>query len=255
MTPAGDMRLLRVAGRDVYAYDVLPSTNDEAAARARAGAAEGSAVWALRQTAGRGRRGREWRSDDGNLFVSTIFRPQVAPARAAELSFAAALAVADALETPAFGGLRPQLKWPNDVLLGGGKVAGILLESELADDGGVAWVVVGVGVNLAVAPGDVERPAAALPAAVDRETALEALLSALDRRCRQWRTGGFAAIRNDWLEKAVGLEQPIIVRLAKETLHGVFRGLDSDGVLLLDVGDGLPPRRIAAGDVFFEGEA
>jgi BirA family transcriptional regulator, biotin operon repressor / biotin---[acetyl-CoA-carboxylase] ligase len=249
---------VRIAGRDVVAFDVLPSTNDEAARLGRAGAPEGTVVWALRQTRGRGRRGRDWVSTAGNLFVSVLFRPQVGPARAAELSFVTALAVAeavDALNLQAAPGTAPVVcKWPNDVLLDGGKVAGILLESEANPQGG-AWVVSGIGVNLSDHPLNVERRAASLPHAVKPEAALEALLPALDRRYTQWRAEGFAPIRTAWLQKAVGVGKMIAVRLAHETVEGIFHGLDSDGVLLLDVGQGLPLRRITAGDVFFAGEA
>lgn len=246
---------VRIAGRDVAAYDVLPSTNDEAARLARSGAPEGTVVWALRQTAGRGRRGRSWTSAEGNLFVSIILRPQAPPARAAELSFVAAVAAAEAVDALNRGGSPAMCKWPNDVLLSGGKIAGILLESEAGEGGSVAWVVVGLGVNLAGCPLDVERPAAALPMAAAPSAALEILLPAFDRACALWRNEGFAPIRAQWLARAVGLGQPISVRLAHETIDGVFHGLDSDGVLLLDVGRGNSLRRITAGDVFFAGEA
>lgn len=246
---------VRLAGRDVLAFDVLPSTNDEAARLARAGAPEGTVVWALRQTAGRGRRGRSWTSAEGNLFVSLILRPQAPPARAAELSFVAALAVAEAVDALNPDGPAALCKWPNDVLLAGGKIAGILLESEAGEGGEAAWVVVGVGVNLAGCPTDVERPAAALPTAKAPSAALEILLPAFDRLVGQWRDEGFAPIRDAWLARAAGLGAPISVRLTHETIEGVFHGLDSDGVLLLDVGQGKSLRRITAGDVFFAGEA
>lgn len=246
---------VRIAGRDVAAYDVLPSTNDEAARLARSGAPEGTVVWALRQTAGRGRRGRSWTSAEGNLFVSIILRPQASPARAAELSFVAAVAAAEAVDALNPGGSPAMCKWPNDVLLSGGKIAGILLESEAGEDGSVAWVVVGLGVNLAGCPLDVERPAAALPMAAAPSAALEILLPAFDRAYALWRNEGFAPIRAQWLARAAGVGQPISVRLAHETIDGVFHGLDSDGVLLLDVGRGNSLRRITAGDVFFAGEA
>lgn len=251
---------VRLAGRDVLTFDVLPSTNDEAARLARAGAPEGTVVWALRQTAGRGRRGRSWTSVEGNLFVSLILRPQVPPARAAELSFVAALAVAETIDALTSsgggpGGSAALCKWPNDVLLGSGKIAGILLESEAGEGGEAAWVVVGVGVNLAGRPLDVERPAAALPAPKAPAAALEILLPAFDCLVERWRREGFAPIRQAWLARAAGVGEPISVRLAHETIDGIFHGLDSDGVLLLDVGQGKSLRRITAGDVFFAGEA
>ena len=250
--------MVQIAGREVMAYDVLPSTNDEAARQAREGAVDGFVVWAERQTQGRGRRGRDWVSQPGNLFASVVFRPQVSPARAAELSFVAALAVADAVDALNPGGAPAACKWPNDVLANGGKIAGVLLESEAGGLGKtdvVDWVVVGVGVNLAGHPADVERPAASLASPVPPGEALERLLKALDQRYQQWREEGFAVIRGGWSARAVGGGLPIRVRLAHETIDGIFHGIDNDGVLLLDVGQGLPLRRITAGDVFFAGEA
>lgn len=250
---------MMIAGQGVYVFDALPSTNDEAARLARAGVPDGSMVWALQQTAGRGRRGRAWVSQPGNLFVSFILRPPVPPARAAELTFVASLALAETLTGLAGPGRTVACKWPNDVLLDGAKVAGILLESDIDGNGGVAWVVAGIGVNLANRPDDVERPAAALAAAdvpaPSPETALTALAGRFFPLYRQWVAGGFPAIRDAWLARAAGIGQPIAVRLPHETLNGVFHGLDSDGVLLLDEGGARPPRRIAAGDVFFAGEA
>lgn len=250
------MRRVSCAGWDIHAYDVLTSTNDEAAHLGRSGDDEGVAVWAEIQTAGRGRRGREWRSETGNLFVSLLFRPRVALARAAELSFVAAVSVADALAALLpVGATSPSLKWPNDILLGDGKLAGILLESESGADGNVAWVVVGVGINLSSAPVGIDRPAVKLPEIVSPGAALEALLIAVNARYAQWNDQGFEPIRKAWLEKAVGVGKPIVARLANETVAGAFHGLDSDGVLLLDVGQGASLRRISAGEVFFGEEA
>ncbi|HYD04356.1 MAG TPA: biotin--[acetyl-CoA-carboxylase] ligase, partial [Reyranella sp.] len=126
-------------GWTLVALQSVGSTNDEAARLAEAGAAEGTVVWAREQTGGRGRRGRVWASPVGNLYTSTIVRPQCQAPRAAELGFASALAVTDIV--PA--GRDVRVKWPNDVLVDGGKIAGILPESSIGADGGVEHVILG----------------------------------------------------------------------------------------------------------------
>lgn len=220
------------------------STNDEAMRLAEAGAGEGTVVWAHEQTGGRGRRGRLWASPVGNLYTSTVLRPDCAAMRAAELGFVAALAVADLV--PADGrGVR--LKWPNDVLIDGGKVAGILLESAIGGDGRAQHVVAGIGVNVAFAPElpDMRYPGATLGGTV--EAALSGLAAALERRLRQWRRDGFAAVRADWLDRAGPLGAEVDVRLGSGLVRGRFAGLDGEGALLLDTLDG--PRKIISGEL------
>ncbi len=233
------------------AFETLVSTNDEARRLARAGSSEGTLVTARTQTAGRGRQGRRWASAAGNLHLSLVLRPQVAAAAAAQLGFAAALAIADAV-----AGFAPQariaLKWPNDVLLDGRKLAGVLLESEGGTSGRVGFVIVGIGVNLAAHPADAEFPATSLAAATGKAPKpadfLAALAPALLLWYERWRGGGFAPLRQAWLARAAGLGQALRARLPGETVEGRFAGLDADGALLLDAPSGR--RRIAAGDVF-----
>src|SRR5436309_2331589 len=145
-------------------YEVVGSTNDEAKALARAGAADGTLVWAGEQSAGRGRRGRAWASPPGNLYLSLVLRPAAPPSRVAQLGFGAALGLGDALAALAGSALRPRYKWPNDLLADGRKLAGILLESETSASDRVDFVVVGIGVNILSAPADVEFPATSLAA-------------------------------------------------------------------------------------------
>jgi BirA family biotin operon repressor/biotin-[acetyl-CoA-carboxylase] ligase len=230
-------------GWRLVAFDSVGSTNDEAARLADAGAPEGTLVWAREQTGGRGRRGRAWASPVGNLYTSTILRPDCPAARAAELGFVAALAVADIV--PA--GRAVKVKWPNDVLVDGGKVAGILLESAISQTGVVQHVVAGIGINVAFAPQlpDMRYPGSALGGAV--EDSLEAFAAAFARRLAEWRHEGFAAVRANWLAKAGPVGAEVDVRLGDQLVRGRFSGLDPDGALLLDTADGR--RRIVSGEL------
>ena len=241
---ASTCRLLR--------YETVGSTNDEAKRLARDGAEGGTLVWALEQTAGRGRHGRTWVSPRGNLYVSVILRPGCPVGRAAQLGFVAALAVGDALATifPRLEGL--SYKWPNDVLADGRKLAGILLESEL-DEGGVPqFIVVGVGINLASSPGNAEFPATSIVeqglGQVSPALALEEFARHFQAWVGRWHEEGFAPIRKAWRARAAALGEPIRVRLEPATLHGRFIDIDQHGALLLESAGEL--RRVAAGEVF-----
>ncbi|TAJ90101.1 MAG: biotin--[acetyl-CoA-carboxylase] ligase [Reyranella sp.] len=230
-------------GWTLVALDSVGSTNDEAAQLADGGASEGTVVWAREQQGGRGRRGRRWASPPGNLYSSTILRPDCPAPRAAELGFVAALAVGDLV--PASRAIR--LKWPNDVLVDGGKIAGILLESAIAQDGRVEHVVAGIGVNVAFAPqlAEMRYPGASLGGTV--EAALEGLMRALATRLAQWRRDGFGVIREGWLAQAGPLGAEVDVRLGEGLVSGRFAGLDHEGALLLDTADG--PRKIVSGEL------
>jgi BirA family transcriptional regulator, biotin operon repressor / biotin---[acetyl-CoA-carboxylase] ligase len=230
-------------GWTLVALASVGSTNDEAARLADAGAPEGTVVWSREQTGGRGRRGRHWASPVGNLYSSTILRPDCAAPRAAELGFVAALAVADIV--PADRQVR--LKWPNDVLVDGGKIAGILLESAVGRAGQVDHVVAGIGLNVGFAPQlpEMRYPGSALGGSV--EAALEGLTAALAARLAQWRRDGFETVRAAWLAQAGPIGAEVDVRLGDELVRGRFAGLDRQGALLLDTAAG--PRKIVSGEL------
>lgn len=240
----------------IEAYDELDSTNAEARRRAEAG--EGGPVWitAALQTAGRGRRGRSWSTQRGNLAATLLMLTGKPAAEAAQLSFVAALAACD-LADACLGPGAARLKWPNDVLVHGRKVVGILVESGARPDGRL-WLAVGIGVNLAHAPTDVERPATAFadhmatrpPQPLD---ALEVLATAFERWRVVWDRDGFPPIAAGWSARAAGLGQACEARLPNRTIKGIAEGLDADGALRLRLDDG-SIERITAGDVFF-GEA
>ncbi|MEI9884945.1 MAG: biotin--[acetyl-CoA-carboxylase] ligase [Rhizomicrobium sp.] len=240
-------------GYGLKSFDVIDSTNEEA--RRRAAAGEPGPLWitAARQTAGRGRRGRVWESPSGNLAATLLLRPGRPAGECAQLSFAAAIAACDMLQ--GFAPATPMcVKWPNDVLAGGGKICGILLES--ASQGGEqpAWLAIGIGANLAAHPQGTEFPATSLTAlGVSAPAPADALLHLAAHFARWyevWKAQGFAGIRDAWLARAAGLGSRIRARLATEETQGVFEGIDETGALILRESVG-SVRRIAAGEVFF----
>jgi BirA family biotin operon repressor/biotin-[acetyl-CoA-carboxylase] ligase len=236
--------------------DEIDSTIDEAA-RIAPGLVGPEWILAGFQTGGRGRRGRPWISPRGNFHATLIMTPKGGPAQAALRSFTAALALRDAL--CALTGLDNSLslKWPNDVLLNGGKVSGILLES-VGQGGRVAHLAIGMGVNLIAAPDPGHVEAEALrPVSVLAETGLkigpEHLLDHLAPAFAVWESRllseGFPPIRAAWLDHAANLGQPIRARTGTTTHHGLFETLDKDGALVLNTTNG----RISlpAADIFF----
>lgn len=241
------------AGYALLELDGIDSTNQEARRRAAAGEVRPLWIAAARQSAGRGRRGRTWQSAPGNLFATLLLRPDKPAGECAQLSFVAALAVSDMLARFApHAGIT--LKWPNDVLADGRKIAGILLESESQADGAASWLAVGIGVNLASFPEDAEFPAVSLATAgIEPPPPKDALLhlaAAFAKWYETWRTAGFAPVREAWLSRASGVGSRIRVRLASEEISGVFQGIDDSGALLLGLPGGTT-RFIAAGEIFF----
>jgi len=238
--------------------DCVDSTNREAKRLAESGAKDSTVVWAKRQTAGRGRRGRKWVSKPGNLYFSIILRPPYPMADVAQLSFVAANAVADAIQVAAPRGTFVNVKWPNDVLVEDKKIAGILLEGESdPNQDRFQWLVIGIGVNVATHPAvnETEIPATSLAeqGVVDKDLDISALLDTLVKRFLAgfvtWRNLGFGPIRRHWLLRAKGLGSRVQVRLPNETVYGIFAALDENGALVLHMDKG-PNRLITAGDVF-----
>ena len=243
----------------VLILDETDSTNAEARRRAEAGEVGPLWITARRQSAGRGRRGRKWESEGGNLFSSLLLLTQKSPAEAAQLTFAASLAVADLLDRYVPPAL-VRIKWPNDVLLDGRKTSGILIESGPAPTGGL-WLAVGIGVNLSQTPGDTERPATCIAehlgqgiaSAPTVDDAAKALAETFGVWLDRWTTLGFQPILDAWIARTPGLHGPCTARLTNETLTGTADGVEADGSLRLKLLDG-SLRVISAGDVFF-GEA
>ncbi len=240
----------RSVGKRVVVLDLVDSTNAEAFRRA--GAGECGPLWivAREQSAGRGRRGRAWASPPGNLYATLMLTDPAPPAVAPQLAFVAGLALHDAVAAAAPSlASRLALKWPNDLLCTGRKIAGVLIEGE----GDPVTATVGIGVNCRHHPDATEFPAtdvAAEGADVSATTLLDRLAEAMERRLHQWNRGlGFRGVRTAWLERAAGVGQPVRVRLSGREIAGRFETIDDSGRLVLRTGPGeLEP--IAAGDVF-----
>jgi BirA family transcriptional regulator, biotin operon repressor / biotin---[acetyl-CoA-carboxylase] ligase len=251
-------------GYRLAGFDAVGSTSTEAANAARAG--DVGDVWfaALQQTAGRGRRGRPWETPHGNLAASLLVVPDCDPAITATLGFVAGVALSDALRREVPGvrvgldgadgaGVRVALKWPNDVLADGSKLAGILLEAHARPDGRMA-VVIGFGVNVVAAPEGLPYPAtslAALGAGLEAEPLFAALSDAWVDAVEVWDSGrGVAQILSLWRAAAAGIGAEVAVRRDGDVLRGIFETIDDTGRLIVR---GKDNSRVAitAGDVHF----
>jgi BirA family biotin operon repressor/biotin-[acetyl-CoA-carboxylase] ligase len=250
------------AGYQLAAFDSIGSTNAEALSRARDG--ECGPIWFVtsEQTAGHGRRNRSWIAPRGNLACSILEVTDVTPAVAATLGFAAGLALEQALQkvsvevllrSAGSDQLKFSLKWPNDLLAGRQKLAGILLEAEAVADGRLA-VVVGIGTNVVAAPEGTPTPATCL-SSLGIHIGAEELFAVLSENWAEfrgiWDDGrGFDEIRQRWLARAAGLGQPVAIQTGGAVLKGIFDTLDEQGCLIVRTSDG---RRVpvTAGDVYF----
>ena len=221
----------------------LASTNDHLKRRARAGAAPWTAVLAGAQTAGRGRRGHRWASPPGNLYLSVLLRPEPPAARWSVLPLAAGVAVAEAL---AGFGLSTSLKWPNDVVVGGRKVGGILIEASSGADG-LETVVVGLGINVAVRPSGLPPEVAAAVTCVSEELSRDVDLlevaAAVLARLTVWYHAlvreGPRVVQGAWRERALPWwGRAVEARLGERRLRGIARDVDEDGALILELDDG-----------------
>ena len=225
-------------------HERLGSTMDEARRLAGQGAPHGTAVHADEQTAGRGRLARDWYSPPGNLYMSVLLRLNTPPGRLAELSFVTAVAVADTVDALLPKAKRATLKWPNDVLVEGAKISGILLE-QYGDA-----TIVGVGLNVLFAPHNVAYKTTTLASSggiASVDGARDILLERLAQRLTVWQTDGFAPIRDAWMARGHPIGTPLRAGVGNHPIDGLFAGLDDDGALLLDTDEGR--KRVIAGDV------
>lgn len=242
-------------GRQLEFIKLTGSTNADAFRLAENGAIEGTVVLADSQTGGKGRRGRLWSSPAGvNLYCSVILRPAIMPYEAPQLTFLSAVAVARAIEMTTK--LTPEIKWPNDLLVSGKKVAGLLNEMSAETDG-INFVILGIGVNLNMTadqfPGDLRHPATSIllesGIRVDRSRFTGTMLNELDRLYTDFLAHGFGPVREEWQQRCNANGRQVLVNdSGTECTGGRFVGIDSDGAMLLR-SDDRTMHRITCGDV------
>ena len=252
---SGEASETTAAGWRVERLSRVGSTNDEARRRALAG--DPGRLWmvAREQTQGRGRRGRVWKSPPGNLYASALLIDPAPLAIAAQIGFVAGVALCRAVDDLG-GGDDVELKWPNDLVWRGAKLAGLLAEGTALGDGRSACIV-GIGVNCLIAPSGLGYAAGALSNALGQAVSPERLFARLAPRFEEslilWRRGeGFAEIRAQWLERAAGLGAPVRIAGARGIREGVFETLDERGRLVLRGASGV--EAIEAGEVFLTEE-
>jgi BirA family biotin operon repressor/biotin-[acetyl-CoA-carboxylase] ligase len=247
------LALRNIASHILY-YTETDSTNIVAARLAEEGATDGTVVLAEAQLRGKGRLGRQWASPAGvNIYCSVVLRPDILPVRAFELTFLSAVAVARTIERVTR--LRPQIKWPNDILVNGLKVAGLLNEMN-AETEKVHFVILGIGVNVNMGreqfPAELRHPASSLMleggAPVNRTAFLRELLTSLDGLYHAYLEEGFGPVREEWLARCNMLGRTVSVEQHGGTLFGRVTGIDENGALLITTADNRN-ERILAGDV------
>ncbi|MFQ5541834.1 MAG: biotin--[acetyl-CoA-carboxylase] ligase [Candidatus Binatia bacterium] len=242
-------------GKKIHCFETIPSTNVEAQSLAKKGAAEGEIVIAEGQTQGKGRLGRGWVSPPYlNLYLSVILRPKLPPSLAPQITLMSAVALAETVQS--FLSIPPEIKWPNDILVGGKKLAGVLTESSCEPDR-VLFVVVGIGVNLnfprELMPESIQETATSIliltQKPVDRSAFTCRLIQSLDQCYGELESSGFASIAQRWDSFFRLRGKSVRVEMPDESVSGRVVGIDTDGALIL-VGEGGDRERIVAGDVF-----
>ena len=235
----------------VHRFGEIDSTNEEARRRAQSGDIGPCWLTAKTQTAGRGRLGRQWDSPEGNLFATALFVFPRSPAEAALASYAAGLAVIDAARATGADASSLQLKWPNDVLVGEAKLAGILIETGMSE--GRLWMAAGFGVNVVSAPPRADRATACmaqLPGGqgLSADRVLEALDTTFRSRLFSLLTEGFGPTRDAWLSRAAHLGRRVELTPASGRIEGVMKGLGDDGALIIERHDGAETH-VRAGEI------
>lgn len=225
----------------------VTSTSDLLLRLAAAGEPAGLAILARAQTGGRGREGRGWTSPEGNLFLSLLLRPNEPAREAGRYALLSAVILAEALEPELPDPAALRLKWPNDLLLGGAKLAGVLCESAAAADERLDFLVMGLGANLAVAPPLPDRPTACLPRPVAPEVIAIRILQALEAWRARLSREGLGPLRAAWMRRGPEEGARLTLRLGAGETAGLYRGLDQDGALLLEVDGRI--RRFASGEI------
>lgn len=234
-------------------FESIPSTMDLLRERALADYPEGVVIVAATQTKGRGRGNNIWQAPLGNLSCSLLVRPHIHQRHAGQYSFITACALQKTFAQFIKPQHKAQNKWPNDVLLNGIKAAGILLESDVENNGMISYLNIGVGVNIVDAPEGKIALNHLIASPANAADFLSAFLDHLNSFISQYRMDGFKPIKDEWLKYAHALGEMIAVRLPHETINGVFKGLDDDGALILEL-ETNKIRLIHSGDVYFAGK-
>ncbi|MGE4313667.1 MAG: biotin--[acetyl-CoA-carboxylase] ligase [Pseudobdellovibrionaceae bacterium] len=246
---------MTVSSWAIERYEALASTQDEAKSLNANGLPRPFAVVADRQLQGRGRQGNTWDSPKGNLYTTLCFDADAPREAIGHYAFVVAVAAAQAIEATLGDTDIPydlRLKWPNDILIDGRKVAGILLETDTGEGGGL-HIYAGIGINFAPQDDPMRISLSACAGengTLDIEAFLHLLLHQIDAQCAVYKEQGFAEIREEWLVRAYRLGKTIRARTPKSTQEGIFEGLDADGALLMTLDNG-DRTRITAGEVFF----
>ncbi len=235
----------------LLACEELDSTNEEAKRLAKGGGAHGAFIWAKKQSAGHGRYGRPWVSEEGNLFTSVLLAPECGMEKATQLSYVAGLAAHETISALLPEGVEASCKWPNDIVVNGHKLAGLLLESFQHDD--KFWVVIGLGVNVESHPEGVNFPATSLRGEgveiISAKIVLSRFIHQFIECYNLWERKGFAPIRRAWMKHAWRLGEPIRAVTAGEEVEGIFKDVDADGALVLQI-SARKKRLIHTADVF-----
>jgi len=240
-------------GVEAHFYPECESTNATAVSYARAGA--NSPVWIIAgaQTGGKGRKGRTWVSDEGNLYASLLFSPDIEPSALLAMPYLAALAVRDTLITLGVVADNIKCKWPNDILVGGQKISGILIESSARSSNRLDYVIIGIGINLKHSPAEAQFPATSLAEHLDGEitpqVALQSLANHMKLRLDAWDANDFEPVRAEWTNCAWGLGEIRQINTATEAFDAKLVGLDGQGGLLVQLENGTE-RQIVAADIF-----
>ena len=229
---------------DIIELYEVDSTNKYAKEKIIEGIEEETVIWAHRQTDGKGRRDNNWDSPEGNLYMSFIIKPNIERQHIGQLSFAASLAIANMLSDLIEGNQEVKVKWPNDVLVDKKKISGILVET----DSNSEWVVVGMGVNIAASP-DEAISLYDIEVDISVKDFLERLILQFGLVVARIEQEGFEGVQKEWLDRAYRIGEEIVARLSHETVIGVFKGIDDNGILELELEDG-SIRKIASGEVF-----
>ncbi len=235
----------------VSVYETVESTQTHVFEKVAEDEPEGFVVQGLQQVGGKGRHGNQWTSPIGNLYMSMLLRPDCTMMQAGEMAFVIGVALSEAMNPYIDPNKHnKQLKWPNDILVDGLKISGILIEADSNDKGGVNALVVGMGINIFIAPDLAVSISKISEKPIYINVFRDEVLASINRWYKRWTEKGFAPIRDAWLKQAYGIGDEITARLPNDKIKGVFKSIDEQGALILEMPDG-SDKIIHAADVHF----